>query len=99
MWGAAGLTASAGIAGWIEFALLRHSLNGRVGNTGVPPSRMAVLWGSAIAAAAVAWAVKLTIPWTEPLVRGALILPAFGIVYLAGTAAFGVDVRRQLLRD
>src|SRR5678809_971378 len=35
-WGAAGLTASAGIAGWIEFALLRSRLNQRIGRTGVP---------------------------------------------------------------
>jgi len=99
MWGAAGLTGSAGVAGWIEFALLRHSLNGRGGDTGVPASRMAVLWGSAVAAAAVAWGVKLAVPWTNPLIRGTLILPAFGITYLACTALLGIDVRRQLLRD
>ena len=99
MWGTAGLTASAGVAGWIEFALLRHSLNRRIGRTGVPASRMAVLWGAALAGAAVGWAVKLAIPWTSPLVRGALILPAFGVTYLACTALFGVDVRHQLLRE
>ncbi len=99
MWGAAGFTASAGIAGWIEFALLRRSLNERVGGTGVPASRMAVLWGAAIAGAAVAWGVKLTIPWSSPLVRGAIILPAFGVTYLVCTALFGIDVRHQLFRE
>jgi putative peptidoglycan lipid II flippase len=98
MWGTAGLTGSAGVAGWIEFALLRNSLNRRIGPTGLSISRMAVLWGSAVAGAVVAWGVKLAIPWTDPLVRGALILPAFGATYLACTAAVGVDVRRQLLR-
>src|SRR5439155_23702270 len=34
-WGVAGLTASAGIAGWIEFALLRRTLNRRIGHTGL----------------------------------------------------------------
>src|SRR5215216_5770221 len=34
-WGVAGLTASAGIAGWVEYLLLRHSLNSRIGSTGV----------------------------------------------------------------
>ena len=34
-WGAAGLTASAGVAGWIEFVLLRASLNRRIGETGL----------------------------------------------------------------
>jgi putative peptidoglycan lipid II flippase len=99
MWGAAGLTASAGVAGWIEFALLRRSLAGRIGETGLPASRLAILWGSALVAAAVAWAVRLALPWTNPLVRGALILPAFGVSYLACTAALGIDVRRHLLRD
>ena len=99
MWGTAGLTASAGIAGWVEFALLRHSMNGRVGRTGVPAARMAILWGAAAAAAAVAWGVKLIVPWSNALARGGLILPAFGVTYLACTAVFGVDIRRQLLRD
>src|SRR5258706_530233 len=35
-WGVAGLTASAGIAGWIEFALLRRTLNRRIGQTWLP---------------------------------------------------------------
>jgi hypothetical protein len=34
-WGAAGLTASAGVAGWIEFLMLRASLNRRVGTKGL----------------------------------------------------------------
>jgi putative peptidoglycan lipid II flippase len=99
IWGAAGLTASAGVAGWIEFALLRRSLDTRLGRTGMEVSRMLVLWGSALVAAAVAWGVKLVLPWSNPLIRGALILPAFGLTYLACTAALGVDVKRQLLRD
>ena len=46
-WGAAGLTASAGIAGWVEFALLRRTLNRRIGTTGLPVSLTARLWTSA----------------------------------------------------
>jgi putative peptidoglycan lipid II flippase len=99
MWGTAGLTASAGVAGWIEFALLRHSLDSRVGHTGVPASRMAILWGAAIAGAVVALGIRLILPWSDPLVRGALILPAFGVTYLTCTALLGIDVRHQLLRD
>jgi putative peptidoglycan lipid II flippase len=97
--GAAGLTASAGFAGWIEFALLRRSLNQRIGRTGIPATRMLVLWASAAAAAAVAWGVKLSLPWSSPLMRGAVILSAFGLTYLACAALAGVDVMRQFLRD
>jgi putative peptidoglycan lipid II flippase len=99
MWGAGGLTGSAGVAGWIEFALLRHSMTEKIGRTGVGAPRMAILWGSALAGAAIAWGIRLVIPWSNPLIRGALILPAFGVTYLACTALFGIDVRRQLLRE
>ncbi|HEY2012388.1 MAG TPA: murein biosynthesis integral membrane protein MurJ, partial [Bryobacteraceae bacterium] len=52
-WGVAGLTASAGVAGWVEFALLRRTLNRRIGSTGLPATLVARLWGSAAVAAAV----------------------------------------------
>ena len=51
-WGAAGLTASAGVAGWVEFTLLRRTLNRRIGQTGLPASLVAKLWTSAAVAAA-----------------------------------------------
>ncbi|MEP7000868.1 MAG: murein biosynthesis integral membrane protein MurJ, partial [bacterium] len=35
--GAAGLTASAGIAGWVEFYLLRRAITSRIGVTSLPP--------------------------------------------------------------
>src|SRR5204863_3675654 len=82
-WGAAGLTASAGVAGWIEFALLRASLNRRIGATGIPVGHMTRLWIAALAAAAVAWTVKLALPPLDPMIRGALVLPAFGVGFLA----------------
>ncbi|HSP64106.1 MAG TPA: hypothetical protein VLQ90_14050, partial [Pyrinomonadaceae bacterium] len=43
-WGAAGLTASAGVAGWIEFALLRRTLNRRIGRTGLSLAYVTKLW-------------------------------------------------------
>jgi putative peptidoglycan lipid II flippase len=84
-WGAAGLTVSAGVAGWIEFALLRASLNRRVGQTGLRVSYAARLWIAALAGAAIAWSVKLALPPLDPLIRGAVVLPAFGGGFL-GTA-------------
>src|SRR5262245_53445320 len=44
VWGAAGLTASAGFAGWVEMLMLRHTLNGRIGRTGLAPGYVARLW-------------------------------------------------------
>ena len=71
-WGAAGLTASAGIAGWVEFLLLRRALNRRIGPTGLP-ARLAGRSSGArrVAAAAARWAVRLALPAAPPLAAGA----------------------------
>ena len=53
-WGAAGLTASAGVAGWIEFALLRASLNRRIGRDGACRRRIWRVCGSPALAGAAA---------------------------------------------
>src|SRR5205823_14809901 len=45
--GAAGLTASAGIAGWVEMLMLRAKLNARIGRTGLASGYVATLWFSA----------------------------------------------------
>ena len=91
-WGAVGLTASAGVAGWIEFLLLRSSLNGRIGPTGLRAAYVARLWTAGLAAAGIAWAARLALPPLNPLLRGAIVLPIFGAAYLAVTTATGIPV-------
>lgn len=95
-WGAAGLTASAGVAGWIEFLLLRHALSKRIGTAHVGVARMARLWGSAILAAAVAWAIKLHWPIHQPQLAAAATLIPFGAIYLllADPRGFSTRLRR-----
>src|SRR5216684_77993 len=44
--GTIGLTASAGLAGWLEFALLRRALARRAGAVNIPRSYLAQLWAS-----------------------------------------------------
>src|SRR5262249_14099537 len=66
MWGAAGLTASAGVAGWVEMLMLRSRLNARIGHTGLAVGYTTTLWISTAAAAAVGWALKLSLPITQP---------------------------------
>jgi putative peptidoglycan lipid II flippase len=97
-WGVAGLTASAGIAGWVEFLLLRRTLNTRIGFTGVPVSFMARLWASAAAAAVAAWAVKLAAEGQAPLVVALFSLGMYGAAYFAITASLGIPESRRLLR-
>jgi putative peptidoglycan lipid II flippase len=90
-WGAAGLTISAGMAGWVEFALLRRAVNQRIGKTGIPARRLATLWGAAALAAAVAFGIHTLAPRSRPLVAGALVIAAYGVTYFASTWIAGVE--------
>ena len=90
IWGAAGLTASAGLAGWVEMLLLRTTMNVRIGRTGLPAAYLSKLWVAAAAGAAVAWAIKIAIPPVHPVVTAILVLGPFGIVYLGATWLLGV---------
>jgi putative peptidoglycan lipid II flippase len=92
--GAAGLTMSSGAVGWLEFALLRRSLNARVGQTGLAAGYTVRLWVAAIAAAAVAYSVKILLPPLDPLLRGAVVLPAFGAIYIGAAFALRIPVPR-----
>src|SRR5204863_7857458 len=49
-WGVAGLTASAGIAGWVEFVLLRSRLGKRIGRAPMSLEFLAKVWSSALLA-------------------------------------------------
>ena len=89
-WGAAGLTASAGVAGWVEFTLLRRTLNARIGATGVPASLIAKLWGASAVGAAVAWGVKLSIV-AHPVVTAIVVLTPYGLIYFAVTYLLRVE--------
>ncbi len=90
MWGAAGLTASAGLASWVEMWLLRGTLNGRIGRTGLPRVFVAKVWGAAMAGAGAAWAVKLRLPALHPVIVAALVLGPYGLVFFAVTRALQV---------
>jgi putative peptidoglycan lipid II flippase len=102
-WGAAGLTASAGFAAWVEFTLLRRGMNLKIGRSEFPTSYFARLWLAAIVGAAVAWGAKLALHPQRPLIAAVLILVPYGAVYLGLTALLGVEqagglVRRALRR-
>ncbi|HZR26476.1 MAG TPA: murein biosynthesis integral membrane protein MurJ [Vicinamibacterales bacterium] len=89
-WGAAGLTASAGVAGWVEMLLLRSTLNARIGHSGLPIAYTAKLWTSALTGAAIGWAAKIYVPVSNSIVGAAIILGAYGVVFFAMTFALRV---------
>jgi putative peptidoglycan lipid II flippase len=93
-WGTAGLTASAGLAGWLEFALLRRTMNARIGKTGIPLSVLTRLWVAALFAAGVAWGIRLLLPGFHPIVRAILIVGPYGAAYIGATWLFGVAEAR-----
>ena len=60
-WGVVGLTASAGVAAWVEFVMLRLSLNRRLGWTGIERRYLMRLWAMALAASALGIALKFSL--------------------------------------
>lgn len=82
-WGVAGLTASAGFSGWIEFLLLRRNLNSRIGRSGLDFSYTMKLWISAGAGAAAAWGVKIFTMDLHPVIQALFVLGPYGVVYFA----------------
>src|SRR5207244_497609 len=97
VWGAAGLTASAGIAGWVEMLMLRRSLNARIGRTGLGAGFVIKLWTAAAAGAAAGWIVKVNVPAIHPALVALVVLGPFGLIYLAATLAFRIHEASAML--
>jgi putative peptidoglycan lipid II flippase len=64
--GLVGITATTGMAAWLEYALLRRALSRRIGPTGLAARTAARLWASA----AVAGAAGLGVKWALTAWRG-----------------------------
>jgi putative peptidoglycan lipid II flippase len=97
-WGVVGLTASAGLAGWLELALLRNALKSRVGKTGLSVSFTGKLWIAAAIAAAAGWGPKLMMQWNHPITRAIACLGLYGLVYFAMTAVLRVPEMGGLIK-
>lgn len=97
-WGVAGLTASAGIAGWVEFALLRHGMHRKLGATVSVSRFVAKLWAVAVLAVIIGSAGRFT-PFARHPIYGAIAtLGPFGIVYLLVSATVAPEGRRMIKR-
>jgi putative peptidoglycan lipid II flippase len=96
-WGVAGLTASAGVAGWIEFSLLRRSLNRRIGRTGLSTSYVTKLWIAALLAADVGWTLKLTLPHLHPIPLAAVVLGMYGVSYFGVSSLLDISESRRVI--
>jgi len=103
--GVIGLTASAGMAGWIEFALLRRALTRRIGSVKLAPSFLGRLWISGLLAAIAGVACHLYIaPHIAPhlplrhISEAILVAGLFGVVYFAAAIALGVGEAKATLQ-
>ena len=98
IWGTAGLTLSAGMAGWVEFTLLRRALKRRIADFHVPVSFMARCWAVAIVAAALATGLRWALPEHNRILRDLEILVVFGMLYLGGAVVAGAITIQELRR-
>ncbi len=99
-WGTVGLTASAGLAGWVEYALLRASLTRVVGPNGLAFAVVTRLWAGAFAAAALGWAAHVplrALVGDRPLLVAPPTLAVFGAAYLAIGFALGEPEAKRLV--
>ncbi|WP_174236108.1 murein biosynthesis integral membrane protein MurJ [Rhodanobacter sp. L36] len=96
-WGAAGLTASAGVAGWIEFHLLRSKMNRLLKPTGVSMGIMVRLWVAACVAAVLACAVEYVTPAYGPIPTAIYVLGVYGVIYFAVTWMLRIKECEELL--
>ncbi len=95
-WGVAGLTISAGLSAWVEFTLLRRTLNRRIGHTGLSASFLARLWAAALAAAALSWGIRLAIGPRHPILLAVVVLVPYGFVYFGATHLLGLPEARSV---
>jgi len=96
-WGVAGLTASAGIAGWVEFSLLRRGLGQRIGRTPLPAMFTGTLWTVAFTGGIIGYLLKMALPGGHPVLTAVLVLPIYGAIYFAGTALLGIAESRLFI--
>ncbi len=104
IFGTIGLTASAGMAGWMEFLLLRRALARRIGSVQIAPSFLVRLWIAALAGAAGGMAIDRLIdvhklPRLLPvhIVEAGLVAGIFGIIYFGVALALAVPEARATL--
>lgn len=102
--GAIGLTASAGMAGWLEFLMLRRALTRRIGVVKIAPSFLGRLWISALAGAAVGVGLDILLRdrmhgLPAPHILEAIVVAGgFGVVYIVAAILLGVEEARATLR-
>ena len=95
-WGVAGLTISAGIASWVEFALLQRGVRRRVGQVGVPMGFLVKVWLAGLVAAAAARGLLYALGQRGPILLAVFVLTLYGLVFFAAALALKVPEARSI---
>lgn len=97
-WAAFGLTASAGVAAWIEFELLRRWLVRRIGAVEIPVRLGLGALAVAAVAGGVAWAAAHVLAGERVWLAAAIALPIYGGLYVGVMAGAGIAEARAFTR-
>jgi len=97
-WGVAGLTISAGIASWVEFALLQRGIRRRIGHVGVPVSFLLRVWIAALVAAAIGRGLLMLLGTRGPILTAAIVLSIYGAVFFGLGMAMNLPEAKALTK-
>ncbi len=92
--GPVGLAFGAAVGAWLEWTLLRGRLARRIGVVGTGGAQLVRMFGAALAAAAVAHAVRIAVSSLHPVPLAAVVAATFGVVYLSVARALGLAEAR-----
>jgi putative peptidoglycan lipid II flippase len=96
-WGVAGLTISAGVSSWVEFTLLRRSLNARIGSSGLPIEYLLKAWVVALLAAGSGRGILfLAAGHLQRILLAAVVLGVYGSLYFLGMYLWGIPEAKSL---
>jgi putative peptidoglycan lipid II flippase len=97
-WGTPGLTASAGIAGWIEFYFLRKALNKKIGKTGLSVKFQIKMWLISLVSAGAGFATALYLQNHFGILMKAVIsIGIYGLIFFVLGILFKVEQAIDLM--
>ncbi len=95
---AALLGMGSGVAGYLEFFLIKRSLAVKIGNLKNPDSKLLPIWSIAIFSAGMTYFIKKIIPF-GPIPKGICTLSLFGSLYLILTYRFQIEESRVFVQS
>lgn len=98
-WGTVGLTASAGLSGWVEFLLLKKSLNQKIGKTFLGFLFQVKLWGASLVSALIAFTFRFYFFKNSShfITQAIFVLGLYGILYFLTTYALNIGECKSLI--